>query len=134
MRNKNNPTTASLRRGEAGFTLIETVIYIALFGIFIGSAVVAGYDLLQSNDANQTQAHMETEGQFLLGKIKWDLAQNIDPTAVVHDTSLNVTHLSLTPVTQNTITFTNISFTLETRTSEGRTISQVFSDVYFPDQ
>lgn len=53
------------------FTLIEAIIYIALFSILIGGAVVAVYGIFESRERNQTKAMMQEEGDYIIGKINW---------------------------------------------------------------
>src|SRR4030042_5686193 len=66
MRNKNLPS-------QAGFTLIESLLYIALFSIIIGGALVAVYQMIESSDAVSAKNIVEMEGSFLLRKIDWAL-------------------------------------------------------------
>ncbi len=54
---------------DAGFTLIETVIYIALLGMIIGSGVVAAYHMIEENNRLRGQIIIAEEGNFLLRKI-----------------------------------------------------------------
>ena len=54
-----------------GFTLIETVIYLALFGMLMGGAVVAAFNLFESAERQITRAALQNEGSFLMGKIQW---------------------------------------------------------------
>jgi energy-converting hydrogenase Eha subunit G len=117
---------------HTGFTVIETVIYIAIFTIFIGGAVVSAFNLIMSNDTNKTDAYMEEEGQFVLAKIEWMLSQSMDPFLVGDDTPLTLTHLLLTHEIVGAVAYTNISFTLQTHTPTGRLVSQDFSGIYFP--
>ena len=56
---------------QRGFTLIEVVIYIALFSILIGGVVVSAYTILESNGRSQTERGLVQEGNFLLDKINW---------------------------------------------------------------
>ncbi|MEN9614111.1 MAG: hypothetical protein RLZZ347_418 [Candidatus Parcubacteria bacterium] len=56
-----------------GFTLVEVVIYIALFGILMVGAVVATYQLLQGGAHNETALAVQEEGMFLVRKINWAL-------------------------------------------------------------
>ena len=68
----------------AGFTLLETLIYLSLYSILIGGAVVGAYAVFESSAHNQTKAMVEEEGSYLIGKIDWALsgAQTIsNPTA-----------------------------------------------------
>lgn len=83
-----------------GFTIIETLIYLVLFGILIGGAVVAAYSLLEGNGRNQTQILMQEEGNFLISKISWALsgAKSIEiPTVGSNSEKLSVTKWSDTP-------------------------------------
>jgi type II secretory pathway pseudopilin PulG len=64
-----NRTTYSI--AVRGFTLIEAIIYIALFSILIGGAVVAMYSIFEGREHNQTKAMMQEEGDYLIGKINW---------------------------------------------------------------
>jgi prepilin-type N-terminal cleavage/methylation domain-containing protein len=56
-----------------GFTLLETIIYIALFGIIMSGAVVTTYQLLESGRHNQIAIFTQEEGMFLSRKITWAL-------------------------------------------------------------
>lgn len=58
---------------RAGFTLIEVVIYLALFSIIMSGAIVSIYSIIESSGRNQTKAMVQEEGSFLLGKIDWAL-------------------------------------------------------------
>lgn len=59
---------------QRGVTLIETMVYIALFSIIIGGSVVAAYQVLESSGRSQTRAMLQEEGDFLIGKINWALS------------------------------------------------------------
>ncbi len=69
---------------KSGFTLIEVVIYIALFGILFGGAIVASYNVIESSGRNQSRAQLQAEGEFLLAKIGYVLSgvQNISMPSV----------------------------------------------------
>jgi prepilin-type N-terminal cleavage/methylation domain-containing protein len=56
-----------------GFTLIETLVYLALFALMMASALTAFYTILESNNRNLTKAMVEQEGGFLVGKVDWVL-------------------------------------------------------------
>ncbi len=56
-----------------GFTLIETVIYIALLAIIMGGAVAAAYALSQGSASLSAAGVIEGEGNFVLRKIDWAL-------------------------------------------------------------
>jgi len=83
---------------KRGFTLIETLVYIALFALIIGGFVAASYMLFETSDRNQTKAMMQEEENFLIGKINFALsgAQNIAapfiiaPATTASDTTLTL--------------------------------------------
>ncbi len=52
---------------------METLIYIALFGILMSGAVVTTYELLEGGDRNQSSFSIQEEGTFLNRKINWAL-------------------------------------------------------------
>jgi prepilin-type N-terminal cleavage/methylation domain-containing protein len=56
---------------QAGFTLIETVIYLALFGIMFSGAIAGAYSIMESSNRNHAWAMAQEEGQFLIAKIGW---------------------------------------------------------------
>ena len=62
------------RARPEGFTLIEVMVYLALFGLLIGGAVIAAYNVIESIGRNNTQATIQQEGNFLLAKINWTLS------------------------------------------------------------
>jgi Tfp pilus assembly protein PilV len=66
-----NDIYKKINSAQSGFTLIETIIYIALFALIISGAVVSVYSIMGSNARNQTKAMVEEEGNFLVGKIDW---------------------------------------------------------------
>ena len=61
-------------KNNSGFTLIETLIYIALFAFIMSSALVSVYTILSGNARNLAKAMVAEEGSFLLGKIDYVLS------------------------------------------------------------
>ena len=61
------------KKNSTGFTLIEIVIYLALFSIIIGGGMIAVYEIIQSADAGENQVILQEEANFLLRKIDWAL-------------------------------------------------------------
>lgn len=59
---------------QKGFTLIEMLIYLALFSLIIGGFLVATFQIIQGNDSAQQKAVVEEEANFLLRKIDWALS------------------------------------------------------------
>ena len=60
-----------MKKEFAGLTLIETIIYLALFTIIIGGSLIAVYQILQASTQSQEYALIEEEGNFLMGKLVW---------------------------------------------------------------
>jgi prepilin-type N-terminal cleavage/methylation domain-containing protein len=58
------------RRAARGFTLIETIIYLAIFAVVIGGVVVAAYLLFESSGKVQTRAMVLQEEQFVMATIE----------------------------------------------------------------
>jgi len=65
-----------------GFTLIETLVYLALFTIIIGGFVASSYILFETSDRNQAKAMMQEEENFLVGKINWVLS-GVNPSYAI---------------------------------------------------
>ena len=73
-----------------GITLVETLIYLALFTIVVGGLLASAYALFESNDRNQTKAMMQMEQDFLIAKIDWALG-GAESVSVPTDSRLSVT-------------------------------------------
>lgn len=56
-----------------GFTLIETMIYIALLALLMGSAVVAAFFIIDSSAHDKGRVTATLEAEFLMRKIDWVL-------------------------------------------------------------
>jgi len=57
-----------------GFTLIETVVYIALLGMIMTSVLLSVYSLIESTQKDSGKAGAQVEGVFVTRKIGWALA------------------------------------------------------------
>jgi prepilin-type N-terminal cleavage/methylation domain-containing protein len=57
-----------------GFTLIETIIYLALFSILMGGAIVSAFNIFESAGRQQTHTMLQEEGDFIIAKINWAVA------------------------------------------------------------
>ncbi|OGI57592.1 hypothetical protein A3B85_00770 [Candidatus Nomurabacteria bacterium RIFCSPHIGHO2_02_FULL_37_13] len=58
---------------NSGFTLIETILYIALFSLLIGTAFVTVYQLIDSSGKLNIKNTTQGEGNFVLRKINWTM-------------------------------------------------------------
>lgn len=56
-----------------GFTLLETIIYLALFSVLMSGALTAVYSLLQSGTQNLAAISIQEEGMFINRKLSWAL-------------------------------------------------------------
>jgi type II secretory pathway pseudopilin PulG len=63
---------AKLQR-SGGFTLIETIIYIALFSFLVGNGFLITYQLMQGGDKLNTKSINQEEINFVLRKLNWIL-------------------------------------------------------------
>src|SRR3990167_4074727 len=58
---------------KKGFTLIEVIIYIALFSLLMGSAFVVVYQLIEGSDKLSVKNTTQEEGNFVMRKFNWAL-------------------------------------------------------------
>ena len=82
---------------QRGFTVIETVIYVAILGIFIGALLVSVDSVFKNSERTSTHVVNENEANFLLRKFSWVLTNvsNINvPTVGATSTMLSVNKLS----------------------------------------
>ena len=56
-----------------GITLIETLIYIALFIIIMGGALFASYSIILSQESNKNKIILQEEANFIYRKFTWAL-------------------------------------------------------------
>jgi len=59
---------------QNGFTLIEVIVYIGLFGLLMSGVIVATYQLLDGGSKNQIATSVQEEGLFMYRKINWALS------------------------------------------------------------
>lgn len=60
-------------KNNSGFTLIEVIIYIALFTLLVGSGFVTAYQLIEGGNALNQKTINQEEVNFVLRKISWVL-------------------------------------------------------------
>ena len=100
-----------------GFTLIETIVYLALFSIVIGGALAATMLLFEGAGRDTARARLVEEGAFMLGKMAYDNAQQkVSDTAYLQ----SLTDPSIV------VSTTSVGFTLTMHTRQGRVVSEDF--------
>jgi len=67
-----------------GLTLIEVIVYIALFMLLIGGGMISAFYIIDSSERNKSDLSVTTEAQFLLRKIDWALT-GVDSVSVSGD-------------------------------------------------
>ena len=58
---------------KRGFTLIEVIMYMALYSILIGGVIVALFTLFESQTRNQSIALLQQEGDFVASRIAYEI-------------------------------------------------------------
>ena len=74
---------------------METMIYIALFGVLMSGAVVGAYNLLEGSDHNIADSRIQEEGTFLNRKINWALSGASNATISGGNSILTITRPDL---------------------------------------
>lgn len=110
-----------------GFTLIETIIYIALLALIMGGTLMVVFNLLESSAKLNTSTTAQEEGNFVLRKLDWALsgASNVSAdTSVACANTLHVSRYDLVEVyikrdtTDNSIQISNDNVTFTPITTE----------------
>lgn len=73
-----------------GFTLIEIVIYLALFLVLVTSMVLSSIELLSSSENTRTEVEFAREELKIISKIQWIFNSNVDVLAPLLDSSDNI--------------------------------------------
>lgn len=87
-----------------GFTLVETVLYIGLFGILFSGIFISIYPLFTNAERLTRASTIESESAFILAKIRYILSNTITSSEgiVVTPNSGNTAHeLLITNVSEN---------------------------------
>ena len=78
---------------QKGFTLIEVIIYIALFSLLMGAAFITAFEIIDNSDDLSFKNTTQKEGNFVLRKIDWALT---GAQTVIAPTSGTTNNLRLT--------------------------------------
>jgi len=75
------------------FTLIETLVYIALWSFIMSGVMLAVYGIAQNSDLFSRRSHASEEGEFVVAKLKWALgnASSVTTPASGYSSTLNIT-------------------------------------------
>jgi len=100
-----------MRKLSRGFTLIEAIIYVGLFGLLIGGSMLSVNQILQASNQVNTKATVQQEEDFVLRKIHWALS-GASAISVPSQTALTVTRYD-----SNTVNFQLNGTAIEMRES-----------------
>jgi len=82
---------ANMRRKE-GFTLIETLVYLALLGLVFTGLMASAFAMAESIDRVKMKAIVQEEANFIMAKINWASAGDwgvVKPVNIANPTSGN---------------------------------------------
>lgn len=139
---------------KKGFTLIEVIVYLALFAILMAGSLETAFNLFESGGHNAAKAMLAEEGSFVIAKIQWQLSGATAVTTPPLNASAGMlgvnkatgtATLDLSTLVGGRVTMSNVSFyhaaavgtglapeavgvrfTLSTRTEKGAMLSQEF--------
>jgi prepilin-type N-terminal cleavage/methylation domain-containing protein len=140
---------------HSGFTLIETIVYLALFAILMTGVLSASFNLFESSGHNASRALLAEEGSFVIAKVHGVLSGatlvtqpstgSSSSVLSVHKAEGGMVALDPAELVGGKVTLTSISFyhvaaigtgltqesvgvrfTLSTRTAQGALLSQDF--------
>ena len=117
-----HPSNKSLSADRRGFTLIEVIIYLALFAILMAGTLASSFTLFESGGHNTARALLAEEGSFVITKM------NVD-------TSLDPAQLVGGRVTMSNVSLNSgggLRFTLSARTAQGALLSEDFFSTSSP--
>ena len=81
-------------KSQNGVTLLEVVIYLGLFTLIIGGAVISIANIIHNTQQTNSKIAAQEEGNFLLSKISWAL--NGATSFSVTGTSVSIQNLGTT--------------------------------------
>ena len=105
-----------------GFTLLEVVLYLALFSMLMTGALQTVYVVLETTKSNQTDIAILTERTFLNQKFSWALLQATSVT-LVSSTTVSMARPDLGSDSPLTFSVSNGSWFLKRGTADPTKIS-----------
>lgn len=82
-----------IKKKQAGFTLIETIIYVALFGLMMGGGLLAVYSILEGSGKTREAMYREQEAYFIARKIDAVLSETTFISQPVSGGSYSALHV-----------------------------------------
>ncbi len=104
-------------KSGAGFTLIEMIVYMALFSVMMGGLVVTMYYLYQSIGRTSANATAQEEINFVLKKIDWALTGASSVEVLEEAARIRITKTGSLPNLIG-IKFNSASSSIEIRTDD----------------
>ena len=111
---------------QSGFTLLETIIYCALFSVLMTSAIVTVYALTESNEKTEKRINTITEATFINEKLAWAFS-NATAVEIIDAQTLRITRPDLLSQSPLLVEFKNDTLYL----SRGSSGAQVLIAPYF---
>ena len=113
----------------AGFTLIETLVYLALFSVIMGGVMVGAYHVIEASDRTQGSVVVQEEGNFVLHKVVWALTGAASITLPVANSTGTTLSVQSASTSQNPLVFTLASSVLRLSRAGGVPVSLTSSNV-----
>lgn len=116
---------------QKGFTLLEMMIYVALFSLIMTGTFVVAFQLITNSERTNARVVIQEEGNFLLRKISWALsgASSItSPSATLTTSStliVNKYGFSANPIT---IRYNSVNGSIEIQEGAGNPFYPLTSD------
>lgn len=103
---------------QSGFTLLETIIYCALFSVLMTSALITVYALMNSNEVTHEQTKRIAEASFIQQKLEWVFSNATDVT-IINAETIEIIRADLQTQNPLLLEFTNNNLYFSRGTSDG---------------
>ena len=108
---------------NSGFTLLETVIYCALFSMLMTSSIVTIYALIDSTNSTKDQTNIISEAAYINQKLSW-VFSNATNITLINTFTIKVIRSDLSTQSPLQILFENNNLYL----SRGNSLQYVLND------
>ena len=125
-----HPNAVAEKLEIKGFTLIELIVYVALFAIFITGAILFSFDVIYGREKSFNQQIVQQNARIALSRITYEVSraqdiQSLSPTQLILTNGVSQTTISLEgqtirfssgglgpyDLTSNQVAVTNLLFT-----------------------